>query len=272
MLMVGDPHERKELIMLAHLLQRGRGLLTVGFIEVEHAEGDLEQQLLHLNSWDPRRKALLQEVRKITMDAHVQCVTSRNLVEGSRCLLQLSGMSAIHVNVLGVGFHEFWEHDPGSAEQLVGIIQNAYALHCGILLFRGWRMFPFHCISPHSHIDVWWLVDDGGLTLLAPHLIVQNPELKSVKLRVLTTSVSGKNVALLFGILKKLRIKAEIPEVDVRVNSNRHLVPSPEILAEYKKRFPQFAGMEEKRIETMRYLHVAELIRRYSSEATLIFV
>ena len=33
-------------------------------------------------------------------------------------------------------------------------------------------------------IDVWWLYDDGGLTLLLPHIITTRPNWSSCKLRV----------------------------------------------------------------------------------------
>ena len=35
-------------------------------------------------------------------------------------------------------------------------------------------------------IDVWWLYDDGGLTLLLPHILTTRKQFKSCKLRVFT--------------------------------------------------------------------------------------
>merc|ERR1712088_886968 len=36
----------------------------------------------------------------------------------------------------------------------------------------------------HGFIDVWWLYDDGGLTLLLPHILKTRKQFKHCKLRV----------------------------------------------------------------------------------------
>ena len=43
-------------------------------------------------------------------------------------------------------------------------------------------------------IDVWWLYDDGGLTLLLPHILTTRKQFKSCKLRVFT--LANRNHAL----------------------------------------------------------------------------
>ncbi len=37
-----------------------------------------------------------------------------------------------------------------------------------------------------GYIDVWWLYDDGGLTLLLPYILTTRKQFKSCKLRVFT--------------------------------------------------------------------------------------
>merc|ERR1712198_352721 len=50
-------------------------------------------------------------------------------------------------------------------------------------------------------IDVWWLYDDGGLTLLLPHIITTRKQFKDCKLRVFTLA---NKIALLSIYLMKV--------------------------------------------------------------------
>ena len=42
----------------------------------------------------------------------------------------------------------------------------------------------FHLKQKRGTIDVWWLFDDGGLTLLIPHILSTKPYWQNCKLRV----------------------------------------------------------------------------------------
>ena len=44
----------------------------------------------------------------------------------------------------------------------------------------------FQAKERHGFIDVWWLYDDGGLTLLLPHILKTRKQFKHCKLRVFT--------------------------------------------------------------------------------------
>ncbi len=48
-------------------------------------------------------------------------------------------------------------------------------------------MQKFQGKMPKGNIDVWWLVDDGGLTLLIPHLISMKSNWEKCRLRVFAT-------------------------------------------------------------------------------------
>ena len=45
-----------------------------------------------------------------------------------------------------------------------------------------------------GNIDVWWLYDDGGLTLLIPHIIKTRKQFKNCKIRVF--SLANKSTGL----------------------------------------------------------------------------
>ena len=58
--------------------------------------------------------------------------------------------------------------------------------------------YPFRTLSesskPNGNIDIWWLFDDGGLSLLIPHLVSLNKKYKDSNLRVFFMSKSANNL------------------------------------------------------------------------------
>ena len=52
----------------------------------------------------------------------------------------------------------------------------------------------FRKIQPKGFIDVWWLYDDGGLTLLLPYIISTRHNWAACKLRVFCTASSQDNL------------------------------------------------------------------------------
>lgn len=45
-------------------------------------------------------------------------------------------------------------------------------------------MGVFHIRQPKGTIDVWWLYDDGGLTMLIPYIISMRSSWSACKIRV----------------------------------------------------------------------------------------
>ena len=77
-------------------------------------------------------------------------------------------------------------------------------------------------------IDVWWLYDDGGLTLLIPHIIKTRKQFKDCKLRVFTLANKSSELDLetrnLASMLSKFRIDYEtvsaVPDVTKKAEAS----------------------------------------------------
>ncbi|KRY40027.1 Bumetanide-sensitive sodium-(potassium)-chloride cotransporter [Trichinella spiralis] len=142
-------------------------------------------------------------------------------------------------------------------------------------------------------IDVWWLYDDGGLTVLIPHLLTQAGYLECAKVRVFTISQNfeeceeeQKKMALL---LSKLRIDFSdvtiFPESQIQTSEatlalfneliGKFKVQSREI---YKPDDPEMVVMvDEKELEALRgktsqILKARDLLLQYSRNSNLVIV
>uniref|UniRef100_A0A0N4ZIL3 AA_permease domain-containing protein n=1 Tax=Parastrongyloides trichosuri TaxID=131310 RepID=A0A0N4ZIL3_PARTI len=137
-------------------------------------------------------------------------------------------------------------------------------------------------------IDVWWLFDDGGLTLFIPYLLtIPKSYLENATLRVFTISSSSSGIAQMqrgmAGLLNKFRIKV----ADVHVISDITKKPQKGIVDEFNNLIEPFrcslsenalegqisdAELAAQKDKTNRQLRTAELLREHSSCADLICI
>jgi len=126
-------------------------------------------------------------------------------------------------------------------------------------------------------IDVWWLYDDGGLTLLIPYILTTRQQFSECKLRVFSLANrkdeldrETRNMATL---LSKFRIDFSsvlvIPDVTKRATED-----SRARLADKMAQLPLGTISEEElatnKEKTNRHLRLAELLQEHSSQAELI--
>ncbi|KAI1725052.1 solute carrier family 12 domain-containing protein [Ditylenchus destructor] len=135
-------------------------------------------------------------------------------------------------------------------------------------------------------VDVWWLFDDGGLTLLLSYLLTtQNTYLPHAKMRVFTICTNSKQSPIaihqnLVRMLKKFRIAFTSVQV-LSEDIDRKLYP--ETVEEYEEIMSQLNPSEGKHAiasdileatqeRTMRYLRHRELILEYSSASSIVMI
>ncbi|KAK6755992.1 hypothetical protein RB195_014406 [Necator americanus] len=135
-------------------------------------------------------------------------------------------------------------------------------------------------------IDVWWLYDDGGLTLLIPHLLtIPKSYLEGAKLRVFTISTSSRTMEQEQRSMAALLSKFRINFSDVSVISDIGRKPQPETLMSWEKLILPFIApddsecplgmttqseLDAQKQKTNRQLRAAELLREHSADADLI--
>uniref|UniRef100_A0AC34QDX9 Uncharacterized protein n=1 Tax=Panagrolaimus sp. JU765 TaxID=591449 RepID=A0AC34QDX9_9BILA len=136
-------------------------------------------------------------------------------------------------------------------------------------------------------IDVWWLYDDGGLTLLIPYLLTQQKSyLEDAQLRVFTISTSASGMDQEARNMAALLSKFRISFSDVKVIPDVNKRPKLETKQEFEKLIKPFycqtvdenfkegmiteAELSSQRNKTNRQLRIAELLKQHSSDADLI--
>lgn len=124
-------------------------------------------------------------------------------------------------------------------------------------------------------IDVWWLYDDGGLTVLIPYLLTLHRAWKNCKLRFFSADIRSKHELnpqglRMANLLKKFRIDASCVEQTEGVNKK----PSKESIDAFR-RLPVGDELGDEPIEdqkVLRTIRIGELVRQNCSEDTRLVV
>ncbi|KAM3718078.1 Solute carrier family 12 member [Dirofilaria immitis] len=143
----------------------------------------------------------------------------------------------------------------------------------------------FHRKIKGATIDVWWLYDDGGLTLLVPHLLtLPKSYLENARLRVFTISTSPtlmeQEQRSMAALLTKFRIDfsdvSVIPDIGRKCNSQTveafNELIKPFICDDDNVRPGMItrSELEAQKHRTNRHLRCSELLHELSSKSDLI--
>ena len=124
-------------------------------------------------------------------------------------------------------------------------------------------------------VDVWWLYDDGGLTVLIPYLLTLHRAWKHCKLRFFSADIRSKHELnpqglRMANLLKKFRIDASCVEQTEGVNK----MPSKESIDAFR-RLPVKEELGDALIEdqkVLRTIRIGELVRQNCTQDTRLVV
>lgn len=105
------------------------------------------------------------------------------------------------------------------AHLFVELMRDVQVSQNSLLVIKGVDSWPESCDKLGGTIDIWWIVNDGGLLMLLPHLLRQHRTWKSCQLRVFTLAQSSDNSMQmrqdLANFLYHLRIEAQVDIVEM---------------------------------------------------------
>lgn len=112
-----------------------------------------------------------------------------------------------------------WREDAEEEQAFENTVRTLTAAKMALLIPRGIDFYPDSTQKVSGHIDIWWIVHDGGLLMLIPFLLKQHRSWKNCKLRIFTVAQFNDNSIQMKKDLKKflyqLRIEAEVDVVEM---------------------------------------------------------
>jgi len=140
-------------------------------------------------------------------------------------------------------------------------------------------MTQFQNKKRSGNIDVWWLYDDGGLTLLLPYILTTRQQFNDCKLRVFTLANRkdelDRETRNMAALLAKFRIEFSsvvvIPDITKRAGD-----ASRARLDQIMAKLPEGSIKEEELLankeKTNRHLRLSELLQAHSKDSEIIFM
>ncbi|XP_048373302.1 solute carrier family 12 member 3-like isoform X2 [Sphaerodactylus townsendi] len=311
MVLSGPPNFRPALVDFVGAFTKGVSLMICGnVLEVSMPERNAPRGIE--GKWLSSRK----------VRSFYASITSSDLRAGARNLMQVSGLGRLKPNTVVLGYKQNWQTDsPYSLENYVGIIHDVFDVNAGVCVLRmRSKLDVSRTVKAHScpdeifkvvgadkltetvfqgkqkkkTVDIYWLFDDGGLTLLIPYLLTRRKRWSRCKVRVF---ISGQlsnaeqqreEIQFLLNkfrlgfnevvVLPEMRRKPEetsLKEFEDLIAPFRHneAQRGQETAEEVKKDEPWRITDEALRLykkKTEQYIHLHEILQHHSRNAALI--
>ncbi|NXR06255.1 S12A3 protein, partial [Semnornis frantzii] len=201
LVLTGPPNFRPALVDFVGTFTKNLSLMLCGNVLIGPRKQKVPESRLMADGhtkWLTKRK----------IKAFYTDVVAEDLRSGVQMLLQAAGLGKMRPNILVLGYKRNWRTvAPQSLEDYVGILHDAFDFKYSVCLMRMKEgLNVSHVIQAHSDpsslageqqastifqseqgkktIDIYWLFDDGGLTLLIPYLLGRKKRWGKCKIRV----------------------------------------------------------------------------------------
>uniref|UniRef100_A0A667WI48 Solute carrier family 12 member 5a n=1 Tax=Myripristis murdjan TaxID=586833 RepID=A0A667WI48_9TELE len=207
--------EQPRLLSLTNQLKAGKGLTIVGTaLEGTYLENSEQSQ----RAEQALRK--LMETEKVK--GFCQVTVSSNLRDATSHLLQASGLGGLKHNAVLVSWPRNWKQadEHQTWRNFIELVRETTAAHLALLVPKNISAFPSNGERfTEGHIDVWWIVHDGGMLMLLPFLLRQHKVWRKCKMRIFTVAQMDDNSIQmkkdLTTFLYHLRIDAMVEVVEM---------------------------------------------------------
>uniref|UniRef100_A0A8C1PYF0 Solute carrier family 12 member 10, tandem duplicate 3 n=1 Tax=Cyprinus carpio TaxID=7962 RepID=A0A8C1PYF0_CYPCA len=199
LVLTGPPNVRPALVDFVGTFTKNISLMICGNIIMDEKSSFPQHSTDMLVDWLNQRK----------VRSFYTSFTADSLKEGAHDLMQASGLGKLKPNTLVLGYKMNWQEcKPESLQDYVNTISNAFDSSYGIAILRMMDGLDvtdnlhsagvyisddgldeqvrsvFQTKQGRKSIDIYWISDDGGLTLLVPYLLTRRNRWKKSKLRV----------------------------------------------------------------------------------------
>ncbi|CAG11308.1 unnamed protein product, partial [Tetraodon nigroviridis] len=207
--------EQPRLLSLTNQLKAGKGLTIVG----TSVEGTFLDSYTEAQRADQSLRKLMEAER---VKGFPQVVVSSNLRDGTSHLIQAGGLGGLKHNTVMVSWPHNWRQ-PEHHQQFrnfIEVVRETTVASMALLVPKNISSYPSNGERfTEGHMDVWWIVHDGGMLMLLPFLLRQHKVWRKCKMRIFTVaqmddnSIQMKKDLLTF--LYHLRIDAQVEVVEM---------------------------------------------------------
>jgi len=189
-----------------------------------------------------------------------ETLRARNKADASNKIMLISGLGALRPNII------FSEFDETLSLDFSDFIENAFDKRWSIMILRSPRRIP-----DFGNIDLWWLSDDGGLSLLMSSILSGN----SRPLRVITVAQrhlgqnSSKQSRNMRHLLKQFRVQGSVVSLSINEESQDISHQTRSLwreLTEGLRITDQVLSFSQK------YMILADLLSSYSSQSDIVII
>ncbi|XP_010637236.1 solute carrier family 12 member 3 isoform X9 [Fukomys damarensis] len=313
LVLTGPPNFRPALVDFVGTFTQNLSLMICGHVLIgPHKQRMPELRLLASGhtKWLKKRK----------VKAFYSDVIAEDLRSGVQTLMQATGLGRMKPNILVVGFKKNWQSaHPATVEDYIGILHDAFDFNYGMCIMRmreglnisevlQAHMDPealvqeeqantiFQSEQGKKTIDIYWLFDDGGLTLLIPYLLHRKKRWAKCKIRVF---VGGQINRLdqerkaIISLLSKFRLGFHevhiLPDINQKPSAE-HIKRFEDMIApfrlndgfkdeatvaEMRRDCPWKISDEEvnkNRVKSLRQVRLNEILLDYSQDAALVVI
>jgi len=212
-------------------------------------------------------------------------VIAEDLRLGCQSLLQLGGVGRFRPNVVFMGFPTRWTNAEASEVRgYANIIRDAFRMGNSVMVPRGFKNIDFDRSSAQlkeqsGSLDVWWLADDGGLTILVSYLFLLHDfwknQINKVNVYIVVESeikVEGLQI-LMMQLISKFRLKLggkvkwiPTPIVAKPVQPQQSSIDRYNTLAST----PTDKLPKARKHTVLRWVRVSELVKEHSKQANMV--
>jgi len=207
----------RQLAFASLLFYKARGIIIVSSVKIGDTTTALQSLTEPLPALpeDSRYASLVLSKAKFRSHATVQTqffrkqVVAQSIREGVLCLLQTAGLGKMDPNTVFLDLPK----DPVLVEEFVTVLSDLHTTNFNICLFNNVNALLSNA-PVDSTIDLYWLRDDGGLTLMITSLLHRHHTLEKCKVRLLVPHYPGNSEQLeqkeVHDLLKLLRINVHV--------------------------------------------------------------
>ncbi|MGH0153118.1 UNVERIFIED_CONTAM: hypothetical protein FKN15_023926, partial [Acipenser sinensis] len=203
------------LLTFASQLKAGKGLTIVGSV----IQGNYLETFGEAQASEQAIKNMM-EIEKVK--GFCQVIVANKVRDGIAHLIQSCGLGGMKHNTVVMGWPYGWRQseDARAWKTFINTIRCTTAAHLALMVPKNVSFYPSnHERFTEGHVDVWWIVHDGGMLMLLPFLLKQHKVWRKCKMRIFTVaqmndnSIQMKKDLAMF--LYQLRIEAEVEVVEM---------------------------------------------------------